>query len=225
MMKYWKFSLLCVTILFILTSVLFAQSPAQQNSPFNDLIDNKREGLFVGGGVAYGTTRFSMSFSDSDEINDATKEELAALGGVAGHLNWRLGYAISEDLAFYVTSLATDLQPSLGIMKFFDTYPGYYGQALIGYSSLEVVDSVVESSVDEETKARLSTWNIGLGVGYEFRPHFMVELTGEYSRLTIPDEKEVWVDSAGGYGYVDYEDYNVYLNRTMIFVSFNYLFY
>ena len=219
MMKYWKFSLLYATVLFILTSVLVVQSPAQQNSPFNDLIDNKREGLFVGGGVAYGTTRFSVSYSDDEEVSEAGKEELATLGGTSGHLIWRLGYATSEDLAFYVRSLATDLEPSFGIMKFFREYPGYYVHALIGYSSFEVVDSVVEPFADEETKAGLSTWNIGLGIGYEFRPHFMVELTGEYSRLTIPTEQEVYVE------YLTYEDVNVYLNRTMIFASFNYLFY
>jgi len=199
-----KTSLILLCSLTLLCQFSATQSPAQQSNPFDDLLDGKREGLFAGGGIAYGVTRFTIGYSDGDEPSDYRKEEAAKVGGTSGRLQWKLGYAPSENLAFYVTSFGTNLDPSLGIMMFSQQYPGYYLNALVGYSSFE---ATLPSFVDEAEN--YSTWNIGAGIGYEFRKHFMAEFTVGYSRLTIPS----------------WDDTDVYLNRITLFASFNYLFY
>lgn len=209
-----KFSIIFSVLLSLSICLTATQTPAQQNNPLEDLLDSKREGLFAGAGVAYGSTRFTVSYSDRDEPSDQVKGRAANLGGTSGRMQWRLGYATSEKWAFYVTSFGTNLDPSLGIMRFSQQYPGYYLNAFVGYSSFDVNLSSI-SGLDESEN--YSTWNFGAGVGYEFRPHFMVELTAGYSRLTIPSEYEVYS--------FDYEDFNIYFNRITLFASFNYLFY
>ena len=178
-------------------------NPSQQNNPFEDLMDGKRMGLFAGGSVAYGSARFTLSRSDGDEIDEWAQEEVAELNGLSGGLKWRLGYATSEKVAFYVTSVATNLEPSLGVMIFSEKYLGYYFNALVGYTSYEA--DFLNASEDDN----LSTWNVGAGLGYEFRPHFTLEFTLGYSRLTVPI----------------YDDLDGYVNNTTLFASFNYLFY
>ena len=216
-MKLHLLFLFCLTLLCQFSAT---QSLAQRSNPFDDLLDGKREGLFAGGGVAYGLTRFTISNSKGDKPNDSDKEELAKLGGTSGQMQWKIGYATSENLAFYVTSFGTNLDPSLGVMMFSQQYPGYYLNALIGYSSFEAtLPSFAEAELDGTEN--YSTWNFGAGVGYEFRPHFMVELTAGYSRLTIPSEYETYSLETG----ISYEDVNVYFNRITLFASFNYLFY
>ncbi len=214
-----KTSFIFLCCLTLLCQFSATQSLAQRSNPFDDLLDGKREGLFAGGGVAYGLTRFTVSYSDGDELSESQKEELAKLGGTSGRMQWRLGYATSENLAFYVTSFGTNLDPSLGIMMFSQQYQGYYLNALVGYSSFQ---TKLPSFAGLEEDASYSTWNFGAGVGYEFRPHFMLELTAGYSRLTIPSEREAYYSIGGG---ISYEDYNLYFNRITLFASFNYLFY
>ena len=209
-----KTSLILLCSLTLLCQFSATRSPAQQSNPFDDLLDGKRKGLFAGGGVAYGLTRFSIGYSDGDEPSDYIKEELFKLGGTSGRLQWKLGYATSENLAFYVTSFGTNLDPSLGIMMFSQQYPGYYLTALVGYSSFE---ATLPSFAELDEAENYSTWNFGAGIGYEFRKHFMAEFTVGYSRLTFPTEVEV--------GPWEYRDIDVYFNRITFFASFNYLFY
>ena len=198
-----KIALVLVCSLTLLCQFSATQIPAQQNNPLEDLLDGKRAGLFMGGGVAYGSARFTISRSDGDEIDEWDQEEVAKLNGLSGGLKWRLGYATSEKVAFYVTSFATNLEPSLGVMIFSEKYLGYYFNALVGYTSYEV--DFLNASEDDN----LSTWNLGAGLGYEFRPHFTLEFTVGYSRLTVPI----------------YDDLDGYVNNTTLFASFNYLFY
>ena len=55
-------SLLLVSTSIYLLSI--TQSPAQQNTnPFDDLFDNRRRGLFLGGTVSYGITQSGLSIS------------------------------------------------------------------------------------------------------------------------------------------------------------------
>lgn len=198
----------------VLLSLTGTQTLAQQNSPFEDFLDSKREGMFAGGGVAYGSTRFSASVSKGEVYESDVFRSNALSGG----LQWKLGYATSEHLAFYVTSLATNLEPSLGVMMYSEKYQGYYLKALVGYSSFGYGGTRSLPRETEEETMNSSTWHLGAGVGYEFRPHFMIEGMAGYSRFTIPD----------GYIY-DYQDWPLYtdlhLNRITLFVSVNYLFY
>ena len=197
-----KASLILLCSLTLLCQFSATRSPAQQSNPFDDLLDGKREGLFVGGGIAYGANRFTISTIDG-VVYDYEREEAAELGGISGRLQWKLGYATSENLAFYATSFGTNFAPSLGIMMFSQQYPGYYLNALVGYSSSEATRS---SFVDEAEN--YNTWNIGAGIGYEFRKHFMAEFTVGYSRFKI----STW-------------DASAYLERVTLFASFNYLLY
>ena len=211
-----KFSIIFSVLLSQSICLIATQTPAQQNSPFEDFLDSKREGLFAGGGIAYGSTQFRPSISKG-ELHE---EDQITLSSLSGGLQWRLGYATSEHLAFYVTSFATTLEPALGVMMYSEKYQGYYLNALVGYSGYEYQGSF-SSEVDE-----LSTWHLGAGVGYEFRPHFMIECMAGYSRLTIPDAYIYdWESTSTGLGapaplYTDY-----HLRRITLFVSVNYLFY
>ena len=216
------FSIIFSVLLSLSPCLAATQTPAQQNSPFEDFLDSKREGLFAGVGVAYGSTQFSASVSKG-ELTEWAQEQIT-LRSLSGGLQWRLGYATSEHLAFYVTSFATNLEPSLGVMMHSEKYQGYYLNALVGYSSSGYTgDLPVEN---EEEHANLSSWHLGAGVGYEFRPHFMIEGMAGYGRFTISDGYIYGWDSEGvlwGAPRPLYADFH--LNRITLFVSVNYLFY
>ena len=230
-MKMKLAALMLIVLVAVLTCQIYvsdvaeAQGPAG-NNPFEDLLDGKREGLFAGGGVGYGTTRFTSSSSIA-ETSEEVKAAAANLGGVSGWLHWKLGYATSEHLAFYVTSAATNLEPSLGIMMFSQKYPGYYFNGLVGYSSFNIADPTIfnEDNLETESNLDLRSWNLGAGFGYEFRPHFMVEFTAGYSRLTIPARARRFVDYSIVGPIYEYEDYTIHFNRITLFAAFNYLFY
>lgn len=210
-----------VSIIFsVLLCLTATQTPAQQNSPFEDFLDNKREGLFAGGGIAYGSTRFSASVSKG-ELREPDQIMSSAL---SGGLQWRLGYATSERLAFYVTSFATHLEPSLGIMIYSEKYQGYYLNALVGYSSWRYETPLPVEN--EEKHVNSSTWRLGAGVGYEFRPHFMIEGMAGYSRFTIPDSYIYdWTEGVS-YWFPSEPLYaDLHLSTITLFVSVNYLFY
>lgn len=202
----------------VLGSVIFISTTFANENPLDDLLDNKLEGLFVGGGFEYGTKRLRLSFSDERTVSEIAKAELATLSGTSGNLQWRIGYATSEHIAFYLTSLASNLEPSLGVMMFSKKYRGYFN-ALIGYSSFGV--STFEG-LPEDISTASKSWNFGLGIGREFRPHLMGELTFGYSRLTVP----VIDRQHSPYGLIAYtETFDMYLDKITVVVSFNYLFY
>ena len=196
------------SFVFALTVVsLFSvtQSSAQ-NNPLDDLMDGKRTGLFAGGGVEYGYTRFSVGGERANRVED----EFTAITGLSGGLKWRLGYAISEHEAFYITSFGSGIAPALGVMLFAEENPGYYFNGVIGFTNQA---GFVAQTLNDEVKSSVNTWNIGLGIGYEFRPHFMLEFMFEYSLLTVSADNLV------------YRDYAFNISRTELVASFNYLFY
>ncbi len=82
-----KFSIIFCVLLSLPFCLVATQTPAQQNSPFEDFLDSKREGLFAGGGIAYGSTRFSFTYSKGDrESVDLTSASLAPCNGDWGTL-------------------------------------------------------------------------------------------------------------------------------------------
>ena len=213
-----KFSIIFYVLLFLSICGVATQTPAQQSNPFEDFLDSKREGMFAGGGVAYGSTRFSASVSKG-ELDESWNQGMPR--SLSGGLQWRLGYATSERLAFYVTSFATKLDPSLGVMMYSEKYQGYYLNALVGYSSygyegpLPFYEGTLRGFGEE--RPNISTWHLRAGVGYEFRPHFMIECMAGYSRFTFPGSYVLdWLANS----YADF-----HLNRITLFVSVNYLFY
>ncbi len=195
---------------------LFSMADAQVpkgNNPLDDLFDRRKEGLFIGGGVAYGTTNVTV-ISDEYKIVDENEKALLG-GGTSGYMRWRIGYATSKYLAFYITSDFTNLQPQLGVMHFSEDYPaGYYTHVLIGYSSADA--AVGSLSYEPGSKASNNTLSFAGGIGYEFRPHFMIEFTLGYSQHTL---------TATYYAYRGPIDANFTLRQTTFFASFNYLFY
>ncbi len=66
-----------------------------------------------------------------------------------------------------------------------EKYQGYYLNARVGYSSYGYTGELPVK--EDEDLLNLSTWTFGAGVGYEFRPHFMIEGMAGYSRFTFPD--------------------------------------
>ena len=218
-----KFTIIFTALLFVSIGVAATQTPAQQNNPFEDLLDSKREGMFAGGDVAYGSTRFSASVAKGEL--DEVEVDLTTVRSLSGGLQWRLGYATSERLAFYITSFATSLEPALGVLMYSEKYQGYYLNARVGYSSYGFAGELPVD--DDEVRPNLSTWTLEAGVGYEFRPHFMIEGMAGYSRFTFADsyiyDTRKWespFDSGEDLLYTD-----LHLNRITLFVSVNYLFY
>ena len=206
-------SILLVLVVLNLSMFVMGEAKGSRgNNPLDDLMDRTREGLFVGGGVAYGTTRVTVSKDNYKIVED---DELGYLaGGTSGYMRWRIGYATSEHLAFYVTSAFEELQPELGVMAFSEDYPGYYFHALIGYSS---ADYAVDRIFWEQGRGRNSeVMSFAGGIGYEFRPHFMTEFTLGYSRPSFV---------ARYYDFGGPKDVNFTLNHLTFFASFNYLFY
>ena len=201
-----KITCIFVSALTIVSLFSVTQSSAQ-NTPFDDLTDGRRTGFFVGGGVEYDYTRFSVGGPDSYFIDD----ELASITGLSGGLRWMLGYAISENTAFYVTSFGTTLVSVLGIMTFIQEHPRYYFNGVIGFTNHT---GLIVEVLGRDIESRFNSWNIfGFGLGYEFRPHFMLEFMLEYSLLTVSEDDYVYGDR--GFNRA----------RTELVVSFNYLFY
>ena len=156
--------------------------------------------------MEYGYDRFSIGGERANRVDD----EFAAITGLSGGLKWRLGYAISKHEAFYVTSFGSTLAPALGVMLFAEEHPGYYFNGVIGFTNQA---GFIAETLDAEVKSRVNTWNIGLGVGYEFRPHFTLEFMFEHSLLNVSADNFV------------YRNYGFNVSRTELVASFNYLFY
>lgn len=184
---------------------LFVTQSSAQNNPLDDLTDGRRTGFFVGGGVEYGYTRFSVGGPDSYLvlIDD----------GLARGLSGKLGYATSENTAFYVTSFGTNLAPALGVMKFSQEHLGYYFNGVIGFMNQA---GFIGETLDYNVDGRRIPWILGLGLGYEFRPHFMLEFMLGYSQLSVsrPNPR------IGPWSRFEFD-----LSRIEFVASFNYLFY
>lgn len=203
-----KVTCLFVSALTVVSLFSVTQSSAQNNL-FDDLTDSRRTGFFVGGGVEYGYTRFFASGPDAYSVDE---EFVAAITGLSGGLRGKLGYAISEHTAFYVTSFGTNLAPALGVMRFSQEHPRYYFNGVIGFRNRA---EFTGESTDADIESRLNRWNLGLGLGYEFRPHFMLECMLGFGQVSLSE-----IDYWGSHWNRVFD-----LSKIEIVTSFNYLFY
>lgn len=203
-----KITCVFVSALTVVSLFSVTQSSAQNNL-FDDLTDSRRTGFFVGGGVEYGYTRFFASGPDSYSVDD---EFVVAITGLSGGLRGKLGYAISENMAFYVTSFGTNLAPALGVMRFSQEHPMYYFNGVIGFTNRT---EFTGEFTDADVESRLNSWNLGLGLGYEFRRHFTLEFMLGFGQVSV-SEIDYW-------GF--YFNHIFDLSKIEIVASFNYLFY
>ena len=161
-MSNFKQKLIYMVVIFLCILVTLAPAEAQ-NNPFEDLFDNKFGGFFTGAGIGYGITHLEGGSLDGSSARST-----------AGQTQWKLGYAISEETGFYVTSIFTDLELQFGVMHFYEPQQRYYVTALIGYSS--------QSAEVHQFGVGSDTLTLAGGLGYEFRRHFVVEGTGGYQQ-------------------------------------------
>ena len=209
-------------LLFVSTSVyLFSitQSPAQSNTSLSsDLSDNRWQGFFLGGTIGYGVTQWGLSVS-ADEFNEDDKFENLNNRSTSGNIRWRLGYAVSEKMGFYIASPL--LQPALGILRFSDEDPDFYYNALLGYARIPALPRITGTNFDQYFNyidvTQSDTWTLNLGVGKKFRRHYAIELTAGFTRTTIPN--------AYPNAYWDSTFRSVHLNGLSLFASFSYWLY
>ncbi len=207
-------------LLLVSTSVcLFSitQSPAQQNTnPLDDLFDSRWRGLFLGGTVRYGITQAGLSIL-TDRFNEDDKFDNSNSRNMSGSIQWRLGYAVSEDMGFYITSPFLSIQPAFGVLFSSQQYPDIYYTLQLGYTRMVASSRITAANFDQYILAAGNTpadaWTFNLGIGNEFRRHYALELTAGFSRITIP--KAYWDSSFR----------NVHLNELSLFASFNYWLY
>ena len=128
------------------------------NNPLEELFDNQFEGFFMEAGIGYGITSLEGSSDRS----------------TAGETQWKLGYAISEQTGFYVTSIFTDLEVQFGVMHFYNLRQRNYVTVSIGYYSHS--SEVHDWGIGSDTLA------FTFGLGYEFRQHLAVEGTAGYQQ-------------------------------------------
>ncbi len=209
------FSLLLVSTTVYLLSI--TQSPAQQNTnPLDDLFDDQRRGLFLGGTVSYGITQSGLSIF-ADRFNEDDKFDNSNSRNLSGNVQWRIGYAVSEYMGFYITSPFLSVQPAFGGLFFSRQFPDTFYTVQIGYTRKAPSSRIADANLDQYILTAGNTpadaWSFHLGIGHEFRTHYAFELTAGFSRITIPN------------GYWDSGFHNVHLNGLSLFASFNYWFY
>lgn len=165
-MNSFRHKLMYVVVIFLCTLVTLTEVTASDN-PFADLFDAEFGGFFASAGIGYGITQ--------TEGGGSTRT-------TAAQTQAGIGYAISERLGFYVTSILADLEPQLGLIWFpaqaaHGKIPRYYLKALIGYSS--------QKSEVHQFGIGTNTLSIDGGIGYEFRRHFVVEATVGYRQTEL----------------------------------------
>ena len=210
---------LCFLLLVSTGVCLFSvtQSSAQRNTnPLDDLFDNRWRGLFLGGTAKYGVTQSGLSIL-ADRFNEDDKFDNSNSRNASGGIQWRLGYAVSEDMGFYITSPFLSIQPAFGGLFFSQQYPDIYYTVEFGYTRMAAASRITAANFDQYILAGGNTpadaWTFNLGIGNEFRRHYTFELTVGFSRITIPN------------AYWDSSFHNVHLNGLSLFVSFNYWLY
>ena len=212
-----KFSII-FRVLFSLSICLIAtQTPAQQNTnPLDDLLDKRWRGLFLGGTVRYGITQSGLSVL-ADRFNEDDKFDNSNSRRMSGSIQWKLGYAVSEDMGFYITSPFLSVQPAFGVLLFSQQYSNAYYTVQLGYTRMAASSRITTANFDQYILTAGNTpadaWTFNLGIGNEFRQHYAFELTAGFSRITIPN------------AYWDSGFRNVHLNGLSLFASFNYWLY
>ena len=207
--------LLLISIGLCLFSV--TQSQAQQNTnPLDDLFDSRWRGVFLGGTVRYGVTQSGLSVA-IDRFNEDDKFENSNSRNLSGGVQWRLGYAVSESMGFYITSPFLSIQPAFGGLFFSQRYPNIYYTVQLGYTRMAASSKIKAANFDQyiltagDTPA--DTWTFNLGIGNEFRRRYAFEFAAGFSRITILN------------AYWDSVFRNVHLNELSFFASFTYWIY
>lgn len=210
---------LCFLLLVSTGVCLFSvtQSSAQRNTnPLDDLFDNRWRGLFLGGTAKYGVTQSGLSIL-ADRFNEDDKFDNSNSRYVSGGVQWRLGYAVSEDMRFYITSPFLSIQPAFGVLFSSQQYSDIYYIVQFGYTRMAASSRITAANFGKYILAGGNTpadaWTFNLGIGNEFRRHYAFELTAGFSRITIPN------------AYWDSSFRNVHLNGISLFASFNYWLY
>ena len=193
------------------------QSHAQQNTnPFDDLLDSRWRGLFLGGSVRYGVVQSGLSIV-ADRFNEDDRFDNSNSRNMSVGTQWKVGYAVSEDMGFYITSPFLSLQPTIGGLFFSKQYPSIYYTVELGYARLVASSRITDADFDHYILTAGNTsadaWTFNLGIGNEFRRHFAIEIAAGFRRIIIPN------------AYWDSFFRNVYLNELSLFVSFNYWLY
>lgn len=204
-----------VLLLIYVSIFSFMFVPESLGNPFQDLGDGERQGFVVGGGIGYGVTNYILSYTDGRRLYDVETEAFNVLEGFSTRLQWKLGYAVLDDLVFYFTSPLFKYEPVLGVQKFSRNQLGFFYHGYFGYASRDVEVNLLRTQ-DVRERMRMNRWDIGGGFGYEFREHFMLDMTLGYRILIIPREVKY---------YLRHHAENVYLDKITFFLSFNYLFY
>ena len=202
-------------ILLYVSIFSFLGVPESLGNPFQDLTDGDRKGFIVGSGIGYGTTNYILSYAEGRRVYEFETEALDALGGFSTQMQWKIGYAVLDDLAFYFSSPLSKFEPVFGVQKFSRNQIGLYFTGYFGYGSRDVAVELLRTETFRE-RMRLNRWDIGGGFGYELREHFLLDLTIGYRVLVLPRAVDYYVR--------EYAD-DVYLDKVSAFVSFNYLFY
>ena len=193
-MSNFKQKLIYMIVLFLCALVTLAPTRAASN-PFEDLFDNRFNGFFSGAGIGYGITQLEGTLGGSSARS------------TAGQTQWKLGYAISEQTGFYVTSIFTDLELQFGVMYFYEPKQRYYITALAGYSS--------HSSEVHDWGIGSDTLTLAGGLGYEFRRHFLVEGTGGYQQQKFSTSTSLFPSASS----------SIDRNQYTFVATVNYLFY
>lgn len=213
-MKKLRFLLLVSTCICIFS---VTQSPAQQNTnPLDDLFDNRWHGLFLGGTVRYGITQSGLSVL-ADRFNEDDKFDNSNSRSMSGSIHWRLGYAVSEDRGFYLTSSLLSV-PAFGVLLSSQRSPNTYYTVELGYRRTAAAPRITAANFDPYRiittgNTQADAWTLNLGFGNEFRQRYAFELTAGFSRITIPN------------AYWDSGFRNVHLNGLSLLASFNYWLY
>ena len=68
---------------------------------------------------------------------------------MSGGAQWRLGYAVSEDMGFYITSPFLSIQPAIGGLFFSKRYPNIYYTVQLGYTRMAASSRIKAANFDQ----------------------------------------------------------------------------
>lgn len=138
-------------------------------NPLQDLLDGKRQGLFLSGQIGLQLENARIAKGTSNAFVYLTRENYSDADifadtfiGYSVLLDYKIGYAISERWSVYLSPPAL----SIGVLMFQNT--GYYYSGNFQYYQ-DIADEF---------------WLIGVGFGKEFRKHYTIEVmarAGQYA--------------------------------------------
>jgi len=155
---------------FILLAVVVTMAAAIPASAF----DGKRKGFLLGGGLGLGSYSYTLSIDDLEGPDESTGSLVT---------NFKIGGGFSEQFLLYYNAhinwfsqsiLDTDLTVASGISGLGFTWftnPDPKGLFLTGTLGFASWDYPFEDDSD-----MLTGFGVALGLGYEFAPHWAVDL-------------------------------------------------